>query len=209
VPLIRKDTNVQAAASASASSDAGSLLVTGDRDQRWSAARALAERSDGGAALAAALPNEQDARVREAILTGLIRHAGAASVEAILPLIRSDDASVRTGALDALRAMPTALALRLGDVLADADPDVRLLVCDLARVLPPAHASRTLCDLLDRETEANVCAAAIDALAEVGMPEARATLERCAQRFAAEPFLSFAIKAALERIGASAPEPRA
>jgi HEAT repeat protein len=208
MPLIRKGPNDASAADVGAPADDASLLVGGDRDQRWAAARRLADRPEGGKALAAALPNEQDARVRERILTGLIRHPGDASVTAILPLIRSDDAGVRTGALDALRAMPDALASRLDEVLADPDPDVRLLVCDLVRVLPSAEASRTLCALLDRETEPNVCAAALDALAEVGGPEARPSLERCAERFAAEPFLRFAVRAALDRIGAPSPEPR-
>jgi len=208
MPLIRKGANDKSAADVGAQGDNASLLLGGDRDQRWAAARTLADYPDGGKALAAALPNEQDPRVREAILTGLIRHPGDASVTAILPLIGSDDASVRTGALDALRAMPEALAARLGEVLADPDPDVRLLVCDLVRVLPSTEASRTLSDLLDRETELNVCAAALDALAEVGGLEARPALERCAERFAAEPFLRFAVRAALDRIGAPSPEPR-
>jgi HEAT repeat protein len=208
MPLIRKFANDKPAAGVCAHVDNASLLLGGDSDQRWAAARALADLPEGGKALAAALANEQDPRVREAILTGLIRHPGDASVAAILPLIRSDDASVRTGALDALRAMPEALASRLGAVLTDPDPDVRLLACDLLRVLPATEASRTLCAFLDRETEPNVCAAALDALTEVGAPETRPFLEQCAERFAAVPFLRFAVKAALDRIGAPSPEPR-
>jgi hypothetical protein len=206
MPLIRRDACWSPGGGAA--SQAAVLLLTGDREQRWSAARTLADQPNGGEALAAALPDEQDPRVREAILTGLVRHPGDASVSAVLALIRSDEASVRTGALDCLRAMPAALAPRLDEILADPDPDVRLLACDLARGLPAAEASRSLCDLLERDTEANVCAAAIDALAEVGGPEARPSLERCAERFAAEPFLRFAVTAALNRIGASSPGPR-
>lgn len=207
MPLVRKDGPGQTPPTTAPAAPAA-MLVGGDPGERWSAARALADLPDGGPVLAAALANEADPRVRDAILTGLVRHRGDASVTAILPLLRSDDASVRTGALDSLRAMPEALAPRLAVVLTDPDPDVRLLVCDLARVLPPADASRTLCDLLDGEDEANVCAAAIDALAEVGGPEAAPSLERCAARFADEPFLRFAVKAALDRIGASPPASR-
>lgn len=204
MPLIRKELGVNAAIAV----DGAGRLQSGDRDERWSAARALADSPEGGVALAAALATETDAHVREAILTGLIRHPGDASVTAILPLVRSDDARLRTGALDALRAMPAALASRLPELLSDLDADVRLLVCDLARVLPPAEANRLLCDLLDREIEANVCAAAVDALAEVGGLDARPALERCAARFPDQPFLRFAVKAALDRIGASPPKPR-
>ena len=46
---------------------------------------------------------------------------------------------------------------------------------------PGGHA--LLCALLSSETEANVCAAAIDVLAEVGGPEALPVLAACAERF--------------------------
>ena len=93
----------------------------------------------------------------------------------MLPYLRSDDASLRTGALDALRAMPAAArAAHLPGLLADPDADVRLLSCELVRDLPEAEANRLLADLLERETEANVCAAAIEVLAEIGRPEAAA-----------------------------------
>jgi hypothetical protein len=54
--------------------------------------------------------------------------------------------------------------------------------------------------LIEREKHPNVCAAAIDVLTEVGTPEALPTLERCAARFAATPFLPFAISVAMNRI---------
>jgi len=54
--------------------------------------------------------------------------------------------------------------------------------------------------LIEREHHPNVCAAAIDVLTEVGTPEALSTLEKCAVRFAATPFLPFAISVAMSRI---------
>jgi HEAT repeat protein len=202
MPLIRKDTG-QTPTAPVPQSPATDLLTSGTDDERWAAARALADDPGGVAALAAALPQEPEARVREAILTGLIRHGSDAGVRAVVPQIRSDDAELRTEALDALRAMPGVLEPYLRQLLADPDPDVRLLTCDLARVLPDADASRMLCELLDRETQANVCGAAIDALAEVGGPDTLPALARCAARFPHEPFLGFAIRAASQAIGAA------
>ena len=49
--------------------------------------------------------------MREAIFTGLARIATAESAAAVVPYLRSDDASLRTGAIDALRAMPKAAGL--------------------------------------------------------------------------------------------------
>jgi len=179
-------------------------LTSGTDDERWSAARELSGRADAVDVLSAALSRENEPRVREAILTSLARVGTPRSAEAMLPMIRSDDASQRTGALDALRLMPAALDAHLAGLLADPDPDVRLLACDLARGLSSAAASEMLCALLMAEDEANVAAAAIDVLAEVGGPGSLPGLEACAARFVETPFLVFAVKVAIERIGAQA-----
>lgn len=178
-------------------------LASDTPEARWSAARAIPLSAEGVKALAEALGLERDDRVREAIFTRLASAATPQSVEAVLPHLRSDDARLRTGALDALRAMPEAVAPRLADLLADPDPDVRLLSCEIARGLPGPDATRLLCDLLDRETVANVCGAAAEVLAEIGGPEAAPVLERCADRFEGDPFLAFAFRVAIERTRAA------
>lgn len=162
--------------------------------------RAAAERPDGLTLLAAALGRESDPRVREAIFTGLARLASPESAAVVVPHLRSDDANLRTGAIDALRAMPQACQPHLPALLADSDADVRLLSCELARGLPDEEANRLLCDLLERETEKNVCAAAIEVLAEIGRPEALPSLARCGTRFSGDPFITFSLKVATERI---------
>jgi HEAT repeat protein len=172
------------------------------------AARAAAEVPGGVAALGGALTRETDPRVREAIFTGLARLGTGESAAAVLPYLRSDDAQLRIGALDALRAMPEAVAPHVPGLLADADPDVRVLACELARGLEAAEAIRALCDCLACEPEANVCGAAVEVLAEIGGPEALPELAACAERFQADPFLSFSIKVAAQRIGSQAPERR-
>jgi HEAT repeat protein len=195
MPLIRRPSASSEAPTAPTS------LTEGTSDQRWAAVRAAGERPDAVPLLAAALAQESDARVREAIFTGLAQIATAESAAAVVPYVRSDDASLRGGALDALRAMPQACRPHLARLLADPDADVRLLSCELARVLPQGEASRLLCDLLERENEKNVCASAIEVLAEIGGPEALPVLARCAERFAADPFVTFSVKAATDRIG--------
>ena len=77
-----------------------------------------------------------------------------------------------------------------------------MLHCDLSRDLPSAEATRLLCEVLARNTEPNVCAAAIDVLADIGDAAALPFLEQCAMRFSDAPFLAFAVKVAIERISA-------
>ena len=193
MPLIRKSPDTAAAApDADLSSDSA--------DARWAAARAAADHPDRVPALAAALAREGEPRVREAIFTALARIATPQSVAAALPYVRSDDAGLRTGALDALRAMPDATQQHLPQLLADPDSDVRVLACDLARVVRGAQAPRLLCTLIESEAEANVCAAAVETLTEIGDADAVPSLARCAARFPDDPFLAFAIKIASDQL---------
>jgi HEAT repeat protein len=175
-------------------------LDSSDAESRWAAARALAGLDEAVPELAAALRRETVPRVREAILTSLIRTGGTASVEAIVPCLRSDDAGLRAAAIEALQALPSAIAPILGQLFRDPDSDVRLLATELTRNMKAADASRLLCSLIEQEAHPNVCAAAVEVLAEVGTPEAIPTLEKCAERFAATPFLPFAISMAIARI---------
>jgi HEAT repeat protein len=198
MPLIRKD--AQGAAPDQAP-DVLKALNDPSPDLRWAAARTLATQPGGVAALGAALPEEVDPRVRETILTALARSGSPDAIDAMLPCLRSDDAGLRTGVLDALVAIPAQVEARLATLLADPDPDVRLLSCELARALPAAVASALLAALIDRDAEINVCAAAVEVLAEVGLPSALPALERCAKRFPTEPFVAFAIRIAAQRIG--------
>jgi HEAT repeat protein len=153
-------------------------------------------------ALSEALASEADLRAREAILTRLMRIGGPAAAEAIVVHVASDDAGLRTAAMDALRAMPASAAACLDRMLGGADPDVRLLACELARGAPGREPALLLQRMLEVETEPNVCAAAIEVLAEIGGPDALPVLARCAERFVDEPFLAFSIKVASDRIGA-------
>ena len=175
-------------------------LDSPDADSRWTAARALTGQADAVPALAAALAREPISRVREAMMTALIRIGNAASIEVLLPYLRSQDASVRAAAIEALQALPDAIAPFMAPLLNDGDSDVRLLATELARNMDASEATRLLCELIEREQHPNVCAAAIDVLTEVGTPDALPTLERCAARFAATPFLPFAVSVAMSRI---------
>ncbi|MFG1397463.1 HEAT repeat domain-containing protein [Roseixanthobacter pseudopolyaromaticivorans] len=183
-------------------------LASGSSEERWTAARAAGGSAQNVAALGVALAQEQDPRVREAIFTSLALINTDESVAAVLPHLRSDDAQVRAAALDALRAMPERTAGHLPTLLADTDGDVRLLACELCRTLPLAEMHRMLGALLANEHEANVCAAAVDVLADCGGEEILPALALCARRFASDPFLTFSIKIASQRIASQRPDRR-
>lgn len=177
-------------------------LASNNHKERWAAARAATKVPGSSAALATALRKEPDPRVREALFTALARIAMPESAEELVSLLRSDDAALRTGALDALRILIPTTHGFLPALLRDSDADVRILSCELARGLSAPEATPLLCALLASEREINVCAAVVDVLAEVGEANALAALAECARRFADIPFLVFAIKIATDRISA-------
>src|ERR1051325_3677982 len=92
----------------------------------------------------------------------------------------------------------------LPDLLASADPDVRLLACELVRLCDPREGTSLLAELLETEEQANVCGAAVDVLAEIGLSEAGDALQRCAVRFADNTYLVFAISDAIARVSTRA-----
>ena len=196
MPLIRKESNK---AATSAPRQARPSVASASADERWAAARA----ARGPAAipsLGEALAHERDARVREAIFTALAQIGTAESAKVVMPYLRLDDANIRTGAMDALRAMPDACRPYLPGLLVDSDPDVRLLACDLVRDAGGAEGRRWLCALIETEPQANVCAAAVEALGEIGDATALPALSNCAERFPDDPFLGFAIKVVADRL---------
>jgi HEAT repeat protein len=201
MPLIKRPTTPT---ETRAPPDAGKIAIDlreGSDDERWAAARDASEIPDSIQLLSDAISSEQVPRVREAIFTALAKIGTPDSAVVLIPHLRSDDAARRTGALDALRAMPSAASAHLPLLLRDDDADVRLLACEIARNLPADEASRTLGGLIEREKDVNVCAAAVEVLAETGDSTILPTLARCAARFPDDPFLGFAVEVASHRIG--------
>ena len=145
-----------------------------------------------------ALRSEREPAVREAIFTALAALPDAA--EPLASLLRSRDAGLRNGAIEALQAMPGPARALLPGLLADRDADVRLLSAEIARGLPAAEATALLCGLLEREDDVNVCTAAVEILAEIGTPDAVPVLRGVPRRFPGAPIVSFAADVAVKRI---------
>lgn len=186
--------------------DAAGLLAqlrSGDAEQRRWAARDLAAWPESAGALGEHLLRESDASVREAVFTSLAAQASDAAAGALLPLLRSEDAALRNGAIEALGGMPQAVAPRIAALLRDADPDVRLFTVNLLGELPHTQVLGWLQQVLEHEPAVNVVGAAIEVLAEVGGPAQVPVLRRAAARFADEPFVAFAADVAAARMEAA------
>jgi HEAT repeat protein len=201
MPLVKKNlAETQPSGKKTDLAGAALALQRGTMPERWAAVRAMANDANAVPLLAAALHSEVEPQLREAIFSALARIGTVESFVAVVNFLRSDEAATRTAALDALKLMPTVAATRLDELLRDGDPDIRVLVCELARVVPESEAA--LISVLAREEAVNVCAAAVELLAEIGGPASLEALDGCAVRFPGVVFLQFSISLAAKQIKA-------
>ena len=168
MPLVKKTFTPPPHAESGAESLRAKLRSCDRPEERWAAARGLSRFADAVPSLSAALEGEADENVREAIFTSLARIASDESFAHSCHICATDDAKSRTAALDALKLMPGIARAHLPDLLHDPDPDIRLLACDLARMVPERETAELLARLAQTDQLPNVCAAAIDVLAEIG-----------------------------------------
>jgi HEAT repeat protein len=175
-------------------------LASDDTSMRRRAAQALARMPDAVAVICAHLADERSLSVRSIILTGLIVHKSPAVVRGLLPLLGSEDANLRNGAIEALQQMPDEVAPHVEEMLTDPNSDVRIFAVDVLSALPHPMVPEWLRRVVTLDPHVNVCAAALDALAEAGQPDVIPALEKLANRFADVAFIRFAADAAIRRI---------
>ena len=128
---------------------------------------------------------------------------GTAAVDAFLPLLRSEDAALRNGAIEGLACLPDVVGPRISALLQDPDTDVRIFTVNLLGFLRHPQVGAWLGQVLDKESAVNVVGAAVEVLTEVGTPAHLAALDAAAARFASDPFITFAIELARTRIEAA------
>jgi HEAT repeat protein len=151
--------------------------------------------------LASRLQVENDRGVRETILTNLVRNGGLAAARPLLNLLRSDDADLRNAVIETLQGMSDAITPLIEDLLTDPDADVRIFAVNILQSLKSPTVPDLAVKVISTDPHVNVCAAAVDVLAEVGRPEMAGALRDVAARFPDQPFLAFAVRTALKRIG--------
>lgn len=167
------------------------------------AAPAAAKQVPTGSArsLAARIASEPSLPRRAQMLTGLVALNSPAAAAALAGLIGHADAAVRGSGVDGLRRIGAAVARpALAALLASPSPDVRIRALDAIDRVPDAEIEAWLIALLGREPQHNVCALALDLLADMGTPTALPVIREVRLRFANEPFVAFAADHALCQI---------
>jgi hypothetical protein len=167
--------------------------------RRW-AARDLINCPNAATALVSRLGREEEVAVREVILTTLIRLDDAAALGGLVECLRSEDAALRNEVIEAMKLLPGEVAPIMQSLLADLDSDVRIFAVNILESLRHADVESWLIQVIEKDLEVNVCAAAADLLSEVATVEALAPLVRLKIRFEQEPYIQFAAELALQRI---------
>ncbi|WP_200295485.1 HEAT repeat domain-containing protein [Rhodospirillum rubrum] len=167
---------------------------------RRAAARDLADHPEAALALCERLEVETAPSVRAMIFTALIKLQTPVVASRIARFLRSDDAQLRNAAIEALQEMPDAIAPHLQELLTDDDSDIRIFAVTILGALRLTCAPDWLVEVIRRESHINVCSAAVDALAEIGGPEAIEDLEALLDRFPGDSFMKFAIETTIRRI---------
>nr|WP_321984553.1 HEAT repeat domain-containing protein [uncultured Lichenicoccus sp.] len=168
-------------------------------DQRRRAARALAGDPETAFVLAACLPGEPDAGVRDALFAGLIQVGGLPAAEIFGRLLGSEDVNLRVGAVEALKHLEEDAIPVIDRLLGDPDPDSRMLAVEVLRAWSRSEAIPRLRRVIETDQHVNVCAAAVDVAAEIGTAALVGSLGGLRRRFAEDPFLIFAVDVACEQ----------
>ncbi len=167
--------------------------------RRW-AARDMAIHPHAVEALCQHLPKEADLAVREVIFTTLGVLGGHDVASGLVPLLRSEDANLRNGAIEALSGLPDEVAPHIEELLIDPDADVRIFTLNVLTDLSHPNIGTWLSQVLCHDPHVNVVAAALEVLAETGSPEALSAVRQARQRFADDPFIGFAADLAEQRM---------
>ena len=121
-----------------------------------------------------------------------------APIQAVLSLLKLENAYVRNGAITILQQYGEAIIDHLTPYLEGEDRDAKILNV-LGDVKFP-QSRQLLAGILEREEDVNVVMTAVDYLGEIGEPGDIPLLEEVERRFSHEPFAAFAVKRVIKAI---------
>ena len=167
--------------------------------RRW-AARDIVDCPQSSQALVQCLLVEPEQSVREIMLTTLVRIGDAPAVEGLVQCLRSEEAALRSEAIEALKQLPEMVAPIMRQLLTDEASDVRIFAVNVLESLRHPAVETWLTEVIVRDAHVNVCATAVDLLGEVGSRAALGPLQQLKSRFPQEPYIQFAADLAIKRI---------
>ena len=135
--------------------------------------------------------------LQEAADQALRSIGGKGAVQAVVPLLRSDDAPVRNLSMDILREVGAQDFASLVELVHDDDPDIRIFATDILGSTNSFMAVEPLCDALLKDPEVNVRYQAAVSLGDLANPAAARCLNKA---MADDEWVQYAVIEALAKI---------
>jgi len=135
--------------------------------------------------------------VQESADNALRKIGGKEVVNGVIPLLRSDDAPVRNGSMDILRALGSHELQSIIPLLKEEDVDIRIFATDILGSAGNIMAVAPLCEALLKDPEVNVRYQAAVSLGDLGLPEAAKCLN---QAMRDEEWVQYSVIEALAKI---------
>ncbi len=168
-------------------------------ERRW-AAKDLADYKDSANELVKRLMKEEDLSVREQIFLSLMIVDGNVAIKGIIDCLKSDDASLRNQSIETLKQMADVVAPYIENLIKSPDSDTRIFAINILESLRHPNVIKWLVEVIEGDTNVNVCATALDLLAEVGNEASLPAIEKVKERFKEEPYIQFTADLAIKRI---------
>jgi FOG: HEAT repeat len=155
------------------------------------------ERCDDAVPLLVEMLKSSNIGVQESADNALRKIGGREVVSGVIPLLRSDDAPVRNGAMDILRALGSQELQSIIPLLKEEDVDIRIFATDILGSAGNVMAVAPLCEALLKDPEVNVRYQAAVSLGDLGLPEAAKCLN---QAMRDEEWVQYSVIEALAKI---------
>lgn len=123
-----------------------------------------------------------------------------APIEAIMDLIKGDNAYIRNLAISLLQNYGDAIKYYIVKFLIGYDRDLRIFAINVLGDVSFAESRELLCELLEKEEDINVAMTAVDYMAEIGEEEDIPLLESLKTRFDNHPYVTFSVDGAIRSI---------
>jgi len=208
MPLIKREKPERDVSDRNYSRDREGLLAQLDLpndSERRQAARYLAAHSAVSAELHRHLEVETISSVRSVLFSTLTQIGDREAVVGLIALLRSENAELRNGSIEALQCLPDQLSEHIEELLRDDDADVRIFAINILETLPHPDVPYWLHRVIKEDVAVNVCAAAVDQLAELGTTAMVDDLLALKERFAGTSYIEFAVDLTVELISESTP----
>lgn len=123
-----------------------------------------------------------------------------APIEAVMELLKLNNAYIRNLAIGILQDYGEAIKYYIVKFLIGDDRDLRIFAINVLGDVNFPESRDMLVELLEGESDINVAMTAVDYMAEIGQPEDIALLESLKSHFHHDPYVEFSVENAIRMI---------